>query len=84
MRTVRDVYLTIGKKSYSISTPLENEEIDQVKSLIDEACGGVSRSADQEELLMLTCMRLAYSLCEINKKLQIISDRLEKESRGGN
>ena len=41
MRTSRDVFLTIGKESYAINTPLENEDIDRIKALINEACGEI-------------------------------------------
>lgn len=79
MRTSRDVFLTIGKGSYTIHTPLENEEIDRVKALIDEACGEIVKGAKQEDLLMLTCLRLAYSLDSVNGKLRRILERIDGE-----
>ncbi|MBQ6972997.1 MAG: cell division protein ZapA [Synergistaceae bacterium] len=79
MRTSRDVFLTIGKGSYTIHTPLENEEIDRVKALIDEACGEIVKGAKQEDLLMLTCLRLAYSLDAVNEKLRKILERIDSE-----
>ena len=62
MNTSRDVFLTIGKGTYTIYTPLSDEEIDRVKALIDDACGEIVKGAKQEDMLMLTCLRLAYSL----------------------
>ena len=79
MRTSRDVFLTIGKGSYTIHTPLENDEIDRVKALIDEACGEIVKGAKQEDLLMLTCLRLAYSLDAVNEKLRKILERIDSE-----
>lgn len=79
MRTSRDVFLTIGKGSYTIHTPLENDEIDRVKALIDEACGEIVKGAKQEDLLMLTCLRLAYSLDSVNGKLRRILERIDGE-----
>ena len=79
MRTSRDVFLTIGKGSYTIHTPLENEEIDRVKALIDEACGEIVKGAKQEDLLMLTCLRLAYSLDSVSGKLRRILERIDGE-----
>ncbi|MBQ3763958.1 MAG: cell division protein ZapA [Synergistaceae bacterium] len=80
MRTSRDVFLTIGKGTYSIYTPLDNEEIDRVKALIDSACGEIVKGAKQEDLLMLTCLRLAYSLDTVNEKLKKIVEKLDGEN----
>lgn len=77
MRTPRDVSLNIGKGIYTINTPLENEDLDRIKALINEACGDVNKSAKQEDLLMLTCLRLAYSLDAVNEKLKLIFGKLK-------
>ena len=79
MRTSRDVFLTIGKGTYTIHTPLENEELDRVKALIDDACGEIVKGAKQEDMLMLTCLRLAYSLDSVNGKLRKILERIDGE-----
>ena len=80
MRTSRDVFLTIGKGSYTIHTPLENDELDRIKALIDDACGEIVKGAKQEDLLMLTCLRLAYSLDAVNEKLRKILERIDEEN----
>ena len=80
MRTSRDVSLTIGKGIYTIHTPLENEEIDRIKALIDEACGEIVKGAKQEDMIMLTCLKLAYSLDSVNEKLRKILERIDSES----
>ncbi|MBQ6919558.1 MAG: hypothetical protein IJQ74_04455 [Synergistaceae bacterium] len=80
MRTSRDVFLTIGKGSYTIHTPLGNDEIDRVKAIINEACGEVVKGAKQEDLLMLTCLRLAYSLDSVNGKLRKILEKIDGEN----
>lgn len=77
MNASRDVYLTIGKNSYTIHTSLTNEEFDSIKGLIDEACGEIIKGASQEDMLMLTCLRLAYSLNSINLKLADLAERLD-------
>ncbi len=79
MRNSRDVFLTIGRGSYTIQTAIENEELDRIKSLIDEACGEITEGAKQEDMLMLTCLRLAYSLDSVNEKLKKVLERLDKE-----
>ncbi len=80
MRPSRDVFLTIGKGSYTIHTPLENDEIDRIKALIDEACGEIVKGAKQEDMLMLTCLKLAYSLDAVNEKLRKILERIDGEN----
>ena len=77
MRTSRDVYLTIGKGTYTINTSLGTEEIDRVKSLIDEACGEIVKGASQEDMLMITCLRLAYSLEAVNDKMKKILETID-------
>lgn len=79
MNTSRDVFLTIGKGTYTIHTPLSDEEIDRVKALIDEACGEILKGAKQEDMLMLTCLRLAYSLDSVNEKLKKILAHIDEE-----
>ncbi len=78
MKTSRDVYLTIGKGSYTLNTSIENEEFDRVKSLIDDACGEIVKGAKQEDILMLTCVRLAYALDSVNSKLKNILEKIEE------
>ncbi len=80
MRTSRDVFLTIGKGSYTIHTPLENDEIDRIKAIIDDACGEIVKGAKQEDMLMLTCLKLAYSLDTVNEKLRKILERIDGEN----
>ena len=78
MRTSRDVYLTIGKNSYTLNTSISNEEFDRVKALIDDACGEIVKGAKQEDILMLTCVRLAYSLDTINEKLKTVLEKINE------
>lgn len=80
MRTSRDVFLTIGKSTYTINTPLETQELDRVKALIDEACGEIIKGAKQEDILMLTCLRLAYTLDGVSSKLAKILELIDKSS----
>lgn len=80
MRTSRDVSLNIGKGIYTINTPLENEELDRIKALINEACGEISKGTKQEDLLMLTCLRLAYSLDAVEEKLSAIYSKFQEVS----
>ena len=83
MDTLREVYLSIGKGSYSIRTPLNEEDLERVKALVRQAgphpgnCAHVPfRGMDQETLLLLTCLQLAYSLDSVTAKLEELSNRL--------
>lgn len=78
MRTSRDVYLTIGKSTYTFNTPIENDELDRIKILIDDACGEIVKGAKQEDILMITCVRLAYVLDSVNGKLKDILEKLNE------
>ena len=75
-KTSRGVALNIGKGVYTITTQLDNESLDRVRSLIDEACGEITKGARQEDILMLACLRLAYSLDAVNEKLKAIAGNL--------
>ena len=79
MRNSRDVFITIGRGSYTIQTAIENEDLDRIKSLIDDACGEITEGANQEDMLMLACLKLAYSLDAVNEKLKNILSKLENE-----
>ena len=80
MRTSRDVFLTIGKGTYTLNTPLDTQELDRVKALIDEASGEIIKGARQEDILMLTCLRLAYSLDSVSNKLSKILEKIDASS----
>lgn len=80
MNTSRNVFLTVGKGTYTIYTPLSDEEIDRVKALINDACGEIMKEAKQEDMLMLTCLKLAYSLDTVNEKLRKILERIDSEN----
>ena len=80
IKTSRDIAFNIGKGLYNINTSLDNEAIDRVKTLINEACGEIHKGAKQEDLLMLTCLRLAYSLDAVNEKLKKVVQKLDSEA----
>ncbi|MBQ9903613.1 MAG: hypothetical protein IJM47_02375 [Synergistaceae bacterium] len=77
MRNARNVFLTIGKESYTVNTPLDNDELDRVKAIINDACGEIVKGARQEDLLLVTCLRLAYSLDSVNGKLKKILEKID-------
>ena len=80
MKNSRDVYLTIGKGTYTLNTPIENDELDRIKNIIDDACGEIVKGAKQEDILMLTCVRLAYALDNVNGKLKSILAKIDEKN----
>ena len=83
MDTSRDVFLSIGKGNYRIRTPLKDEDLERVRSLIRQAgphpgnCAHVPfRGMDQENLLVLTCLQLAYTLDSVTTRLETLLERL--------
>lgn len=79
MKTSRDVFITIGRSSYTIQTAIENDDLDRIKGLIDDACGEITEGTKQEDMLMLACLKLAYSLDAVNGKLKNILTKFENE-----
>lgn len=83
MSQLRDVFLSIGKQSYSIKTRLDKETLERVRGIINDACGRPAKGVSQEDLLMLTCLQLAYMLDTISGKLFMLNEdvaaALEKE-----
>ena len=69
--------MTIGKGTYTINTPLDTEELDRIKALIDEASGEIIKGARQEDILMVTCLRLAYALDSVSGKLNKILEHID-------
>jgi len=73
----RDVFLTIGKGTYNIKTPLGEDVLERVKDLIDHAYGVPIRGMGQEDLLVLACLKLAYALDTVSESLKALLDRLQ-------
>ena len=77
MDALRDVFLTIGKGAYNIKTPLEEDTLERVKDIIDHAYGVPIRGMGQEDLLVITCLRLAYALDATENRLKELIERLD-------
>ncbi len=70
MSTSRDVWITIGKQNYSVETALEPDAVERVKSLISSVCVSPAKGINQEELLVLACLQLAYSLDKASESIE--------------
>ena len=80
MDALRDVFLTIGKGAYNIKTPIDEDVLGRVKDLIDHAYGTPIRGMGQEELLVLTCLKLAYALDSVGNKLTGLIERIDGDA----
>ena len=56
----RRVYITLGKKSYSIMTLLDEKRFTRVAKIAKESLEGIDSSNEQEERLLLACFKLAF------------------------
>ena len=76
MKAPRNVPLTVGKRTYTIKTPLDDAALSRVQALLRDACGDPARGTGQEELMLLACLKLAYSLDTLTERLEVLADRL--------
>ena len=71
--------LNIGKSVYAVNTPLGAAELGRIKAVIDDACGDITaKSMKQEDILMLACLKLAYTLDRVSQKLFVLLSDLEQ------
>ena len=73
----RNIWLTIGKKNYSVETTLAPGAVERIESLVAAACDSPAKGIEQEELLMLTCLQLAYSLDKAASALEGLLKKVE-------
>ncbi len=78
MRAEREVYITAGKKAYSVRTALSTEEVDRVRGVIDEVCG-VNADMDQEGILLIGCLRLAHDAAVLEGRLRNLCERINEQ-----
>ncbi|HPD97818.1 MAG TPA: hypothetical protein PLP89_05760 [Synergistales bacterium] len=69
----RRVYVTLGKKSYSILTLLDEKRFERVARIARDSLSGIDISIDQEDRLLLACFKLAYSIENAENRLRKIS-----------
>ncbi|NLM70459.1 MAG: hypothetical protein GX181_00680 [Synergistaceae bacterium] len=75
----RDVTIKVGKNSYSIKTTLDDDSLGRISSLLADAAERTDSSQDQEKVLLILCLQLAWALEKTLSKLEAISEELEKE-----
>ena len=72
----REVRIPIGKRTYLMQTELDDDTLGRVVSIVDEVSGAIGENIDQDNLLMLTCLQLAYSLEKFQGLFESLDRRL--------
>jgi len=67
---VRRVNVLVGKKTYSILTRLDEDKFNAVLKIVKEAVEGIEGSVEQEQRLLLGCLKMAYEIEEVTEKLE--------------
>jgi hypothetical protein len=75
-----EVTILIGKRLYNLYTALDKPTFDRVAAIVKGVSASLKDVADQDHLLMLTCMRLAYGLEKTRERLAPLTDVLENLS----
>lgn len=65
----RRVDITLGKKSYSITTLLDEKRFARVAKIAKESLEGINSSNEQEERLLLACFKLAFAIESAEERL---------------
>jgi len=73
----RNIWITIGKRNYSVETALDPGAVERIESLVAAACNPLAKGIGQEELLMLTCLQLAYSLDKATSALEGLLEKVK-------
>ena len=77
----REVTIRIGKKNYFVKTALDDESLKGIHSLFRELTEGLENSLDQEDLLLISCLHLAWLLDSTEKKLhEALESGVHKDS----
>ncbi len=77
MAELREVRILIGKRSYRMQTALDESALAQVTALAAEVSESIGDGVDQENLLLLTCLQLSYSLEKMSGRLNRLLERLK-------
>ena len=76
MAELREVRIPIGKRSYPMQTGLDDETFKRVVGILNEIYGSVDSNTDQDRVLVLMCLQMAYKLERISGLLESLDRRL--------
>ena len=69
MASLREVSLKIGRKTYHLRTSLDDESLRGITAIAEEISGGIE-THDQENVLVLSCLQLAWLLQKLGRLLE--------------
>ena len=78
MASRREVLIPIGKRSYPMQTELDEEVFNRVVGILNEVSGSIVGNRDQDSLVILTCLQLAYNLEKISGLLETFDRKLSE------
>ena len=73
----QEVRILIGKRNYRMQTDLDESEVLRVTGIVKEIARTIGDNLDQDKLLLLTCLHLAYNMEKISKTLEQLLDKIE-------
>lgn len=77
MAELREVRILIGRRNYRMQTTLDEGTLERITALVEEAGEHIGTGVDQDNLLMLTCLQLAYTLDKVAQHLQPVRNKLK-------
>ena len=76
MADKREVRIPIGKRSYLLQTELDDDALNRVVAIVNEIGRAIADNLDQDNMLMLVCLQLAYNLEKVSGLLETLDKRL--------
>ena len=78
MAKLREVRIPIGKRNYPMQTELDEDSFKRVVGIVDEIYETIDSDTDQDRLLVLMCLQLAYKLEKITEILESLDKKLNE------
>ena len=72
----REFQISIGKRTYRMQTDLSESESLRVRDVVSDISRSMGDDFEQDQILLLTCLQLAYNLEKISQTLEPLNDRL--------
>jgi hypothetical protein len=63
-----------------MQTTLDESTLSRVLAIVDEVGEAIGESIDQDNLLMLICLQLAYSVEKVSKRLEALEKTMSRIS----
>jgi hypothetical protein len=73
----REVQILIGKRLYRMQTELDEGTLSKVTDIVTNLARALGEDINQDHLLMLMCLQLAYNLEKISMTLKPLQEKLD-------